>query len=160
MRVDREQLDDLEVAGDHAGSEETLGDEVGIIGVPLLPGQVGVLASPDLQGDHVAGGEPQDDPADEAEVGEPVRHVPQVGHVLRQALLVDDLDVSPEQTDLPQDDGRLHVGGQGAPLCPLPLHHEVVEVLVLQEVGEYLHYQVLDPLTRHGQQDQEEDVTG
>ena len=151
MRVDREQLDNLEVAGDHAGSKETLGYEVRIIGVPLLPGQVGVLAGTDLQGDHVAGGEPQDDPADEAEVGEPVGHVPEVGDVLCQALLVDDLDVSPEQTDLPEDDGRLHVGWEGAPLCPLPLNHEVVEVLVLQKAGEYLHYQVLDPLTGHGQ---------
>ena len=125
MRVDREQLDDLEVAGDHAGSEETLGDEVGIVGVPLLPGQVGVLASPDLQGDHVAGGEPQDDPADEAEVGEPVRHVPQVRDVLSQALLVDDLDIPGYQTELPEDDDGLHVVWSGASLGSLPLEDQV-----------------------------------
>ena len=125
MRVDREQLDDLEVAGDHAGSEETLGYEVGIIGVPLLPGQVGVLASPDLQGDHVAGGEPQDDPADEAEVGEPVRHVPQVRDVLSQALLVDDLDIPGYQTELPEDDDGLHVVWSGASLSSLPLQDQV-----------------------------------
>ena len=82
---------------------------------------VGVLACRHLLGDQVAGGEPEDDPADEAEVGEPVRHIPEVRHVLRQALLVDHLDVSPEQTDLPEDDDGLHVVWSGASLCPLPL---------------------------------------
>ena len=39
VRVDREQLDNLEVAGDHAGPKETLRDEIGIIGVPFLQTQ-------------------------------------------------------------------------------------------------------------------------
>ena len=43
---------------------------------------VGIPASRHLLGDKVAGGEPEDDPADEAEVGEPVGHVPEVGDVL------------------------------------------------------------------------------
>ena len=160
MRVDGQDLDDLEVAGDHSGSEETLGDEIRVIGVPLLPGQVRVLARGDLQRHHVAGGEPQDDPADEAEVGEPVRDVPEVGHVLRQALLVDHLDVSPEQADLPQDDDGLHVGRQGAPLCPLPVQDQVVQIVIVHDVSEYLHDKVLDSLTRHGEKHKEENVAG
>ena len=121
MRVDGQDLDDLEVTGDHPRSKETLGYEVRIVGVPLLPRQVGVLTGGDLQGDHVAGGEPQDDPADEAKVGEPVRNVPEVSDVLRQPLLVDDFDVPGYQTELPEDDDGLHVVWSGASLCPLPL---------------------------------------
>ena len=133
MRVDGEYLDDLEIAGDHSRPEETLGDEVRIVGVPLLPGQVRVLARGDLQRDHVAGGEPQDDPADEAKVGEPVRHVPEVSDVLRQPLLVDDFDVPGYQTELPEDDDGLDVVGPGSSLRPLPLHHEV-EPKIYQEL--------------------------
>ena len=133
MRVDGEYLDDLEVAGDHSRPEEPLGDEIRVVGVPLLPGQVRVLARGDLQRDHVAGGEPQDDPADEAEVGEPVRDVPEVGHVLRQALLVDHLDVPGDETELPEDDDGLDVVGPGSSLRPLPLHHEV-EPKIYQEL--------------------------
>ena len=160
MGVDGEYLDDLEIAGDHSRPEETLGYEVRIVGVPLLPGQVRVLASGDLQRDHVAGGEPQDDPADEAEVGEPVRDVPEVGHVLRKALLVHHLDVSPEQADLPQDDDGLHVGRQGAPLGPLPVQDQVVQIVIVHDVSENLHDKVLDSLTRHGEEHKEENVAG
>ena len=82
---------------------------------------VGIQDSRHLLGDEVAGGEPQDDPADEAEVGEPVRNVPEVSDVLRQPLLVDDFDVPGYQTELPEDDDGLHVVWSGASLCPLPL---------------------------------------
>ena len=34
------------------------------------------------------------------------------------------------------------------------------QVVIVQDVGEYLDYQVLNPLTSHGQQHQEENVTG
>ena len=40
--------------------------------------------------------------------------------------------------DLPEDDERLRVGGQGAPLRPLPLPHHVVEVVILQEISQDL----------------------
>ena len=86
---------------------------------------VGIPACRHLLGDQVAGGEPEDDPADEAEVGEPVRHVPEVGQILGQALLVDHLDVSGYQTELPQDDDGLHIVRPGASLCPLPLQNQV-----------------------------------
>ena len=40
--------------------------------------------------------------------------------------------------DLPEDDEGLCVGGQGAPLRPLPLPHQVVEVVILQEISQDL----------------------
>ena len=86
---------------------------------------VGIQTRRHLLGDEVAGGEPQDDPADEAEVGEPVRHVPQVRDVLSQALLVDDLDIPGYQTELPEDDDGLHVVWSGASLGSLPLEDQV-----------------------------------
>ena len=77
MRVDGEDLHDLEVAGDHARAEQPLRDQVGVVRVPLLPVAVTcgptssnssdhvrlplcvrVQASSQLDGDHVAGGEP------------------------------------------------------------------------------------------------------
>ena len=45
MRIDGEDLDNLEVAGDHAGSKQTLRDEIGIIGVPFLETQEAVFLS-------------------------------------------------------------------------------------------------------------------
>ena len=95
------------------------------MGLFYLSWYVGILASRYLLGDQVAGGEPQDDPADEAEVGEPVGHVPEVRDVLSQALLVDDLDIPGYQTELPQDDDGLHIVWSGASLCPLPLQDQV-----------------------------------
>ena len=107
VRVDGEDLHDLEVAGDHARAEQPLRDDVGVVGVPLLARQVRVDAGGCLERDHVAGGEAEDDPGDEAHVGEPVRQVPEVGHVLRHALLVHQLDVPPQQTHLPTGDSLL-----------------------------------------------------
>ena len=103
VRVDGEDLHDLEVAGDHPRPEQPLRDDVGIVGVPLLARQVRVDAGGGLERDHVAGGEAEDDPGDEADVCEPVRQVPEVRHVLGHALLVHQLDVPPQQTHLPTD---------------------------------------------------------
>ena len=46
---------------------------------------------------------------------------------------------------LPEDDEGLRVWGQGAALRPLPLEHQPVQLAVVQEVGQDLHYQVLWP---------------
>ena len=40
VRVDGEDLHDLEVAGDHARAEQPLRDQVGVVCVPLLPAEV------------------------------------------------------------------------------------------------------------------------
>ena len=64
------------------------------------------------------------------------------------------------QQHLPEDDDSLHVVGEGAALRPLPLGDQLLQVSVLQEVGEDLDNQVLYPLARHGQQHQEQDVGG
>ena len=40
VRVDGEDLHDLEVAGDHARAEQPLRDQIGVIRVPLLPAEV------------------------------------------------------------------------------------------------------------------------
>lgn len=37
VRVDGEDVDELEEGGDHPGAEQTLGDQVGVVGVPPLP---------------------------------------------------------------------------------------------------------------------------
>ena len=103
VRVDGEDLHDLEVAGDHPRPEQPLRDDVGIVGVPLLARQVRVDAGGGLERDHVAGGEAEDDPGDEADVCEPVRQVPEVRHVLGHTLLVHQLDVPPQQTHLTAD---------------------------------------------------------
>ena len=78
MRVDGEDLHDLEVAGDHPRPEQPLRDQVGVVCVPLLPAEVTfgptfiiypseyvrlplcvrVQPSSQLDGDHVAGGKP------------------------------------------------------------------------------------------------------
>ena len=100
MRVDGEYLDDLEVAGDHPRPEQPLRDDVGIIGVPLLARQVRVDAGGGLERDHVAGGEAEDDPGDEASIGEPVSQVPEVSHILCHTLSVHYSDVLPEKTHL------------------------------------------------------------
>ena len=39
---------------------------------------------------------------------------------------------------LPKDDEGLCVGGERAPLRPLPLPHEVVEVVILKEISQDL----------------------
>ena len=45
--------------------------------------------------------------------------------------------------DLPEDDEGLGVRGQGPALRPLPLQHQPVQLAVVQEVRQDLHYQVL-----------------
>ena len=35
--IDGEDVDQLEEGGDHAGAEQTLGDQVGVVRVPFLP---------------------------------------------------------------------------------------------------------------------------
>ena len=78
VRVDGEDLHDLEVAGDHPRPEQPLRDQVGVVRVPLLPAEVTfgptyiiypseyvrlplcvrVQSSSQLDGDHITGGEP------------------------------------------------------------------------------------------------------
>ena len=79
VRVDGEDLHDLEVAGDHPRPEQPLRDQVGVVRVPLLPAEVTfgptyiiypsdyvscylplcvrVQSSSQLDGDHITGGE-------------------------------------------------------------------------------------------------------
>ena len=104
MRIHRKDVDELQEAGDHAGAEEALRDEVRIVGVPLLAGVVGVDAGRLLPLDDDEGGHAEDDPADEAHVGEAVGDVPEVRHVLEDAELVDQLDLLPDEREHPKDD--------------------------------------------------------
>ena len=142
------------------------------------PGNVWIPTGGDLKGYQVVRGEAEDDPADEADVGEKVGQVPQVGNVFSNPHLPYQLDVLPQQANLPravkylktnfsrlllhlpEDDDRLRVGGKGAPLGPVPLQCQVVQVVIVQQRGHDLTYQIFDPLARHGQQHQEEDVAG
>ena len=55
-------------------------------------------------------------------------------------MLSHDLYLLLPDPDLPEDDERLRVGGQGAPVSPLPLPHHVVEVVILQEISQDLNF--------------------
>lgn len=121
VRIDRENMDELEEGEDHAGGKGSLRQQHRIEGVPLLAREMRIQSGPLVPAHHVPGGEAQRDPHEEERVRDAVHNVPQVGNVLEQSPVPQRANLCPDQTQHVDDDEALAEAGKGAPLVSIPL---------------------------------------
>ena len=81
-------MDEFKEGGNHAGAKEALGNQVGVVGVPLLTRVIRVQAGCLFALDNDPRSQPEDNPDDKAHVGETIRQVPQVAKVAQDAMFV------------------------------------------------------------------------
>lgn len=99
--------------------------------MPLLPGIVGINARRLFPFDDDPCGHPQEDPSDEASIGEDISQVPHIFDVFPKSDFVDLFDLLPHDGKHPYYDHALDRCGKRATLFFVPFLHQ------LQEVGNF-----------------------